>query len=218
MNSPFSRNAGGQERSDRTWGLPWGPPPELDELVDRLGRWAERATGGRARSAHWTPVVEQDETADTYRVRVELPGIPRDRVVVEVEGHQLCVRGDLDEAAAGTSGYLGLRSGSFAYRTSIPADADREDVRADLVDGVLTVSVSRAGQTSRRTVPINGTSEASTVPLSGRGATLVTDGPRSQSSDSGGSSDSAGSSDSSDSADSPSGPQTDSAAGGHAAE
>ncbi|MEZ0110551.1 HSP20 family protein [Catenulispora sp. EB89] len=157
MNSPFSRDPGGEERSDRTWGLPWGPPAELEELVDRLGRWAERATGGRAHGTRWTPTVEENETADTYRVRVELPGIPRDHILVEVEGHQLCVRGDLDEAAAGGSSYLAARAGSFAYRTTLPADADREDVRADLADGVLTVTVPRAGQTSRVTVPISGT-------------------------------------------------------------
>ncbi|MBS2531510.1 Hsp20/alpha crystallin family protein [Catenulispora sp. NF23] len=158
MNSPFSHNSGSEEHSDRTWGLglPWGPPAELDELVDRLGRWVDRATGGRGRGARWTPVVEEDETAGTYRVRVELPGIPRDRVFVEVEGHQLCVRGDLEEGAAGANSYLAARAGSFAFRTTLPADADREDVRADLADGVLTVTVPRSGPTSRTTVPISG--------------------------------------------------------------
>jgi len=156
MNSPFSRDPGDEERPDRTWGLPWAPPAELEELVDRLGRWVDRATGGQTRSARWTPVVEEDEIADTYRVRVELPGIPRDHIVVDVEGHQLCVRGGLDEAAAGASSYLAARAGSFAYRTTLPADADHEDVRAELADGVLTITVPRAGQTSRTTVPISG--------------------------------------------------------------
>ena len=156
MNSPFSRDSRGEERSDRTWGLPWGPPAEFDELVDRLGQWVGRATGSQVRGARWTPVAEEDEIADTYRVRVELPGIPRDHIVVEVEGHQLCVRGDLDEAAASGSSYLAARAGSFVYRTTLPADANREDVRADLADGVLTVTVPRAGQASRTTVPISG--------------------------------------------------------------
>ncbi|GAA2002009.1 Hsp20/alpha crystallin family protein [Catenulispora subtropica] len=134
----------------------WGLPRELDDLLDRFGRWAGWDVGGRAQPAHWMPIAEEDETADAYRVRLELPGIPRDRVRVEIEGRQLCVRGDLGETTTQQDSYLTHRSGSFLYRTSLPADADSDTVRADLRDGVLTVLVPRSSSAGRRSVPIGG--------------------------------------------------------------
>jgi HSP20 family protein len=130
----------------------------VDDLIDRLSRWAGwDPVGPRPQAAaRWMPTAEEDETAEGYRVRLELPGIPRDRVAVEVEGRQLCVRGDLDETAAPHDSYLAHRAGSFRYRTSLPADADLDAVRADLSDGVLTVTVPRSGPAGRRSVPIGG--------------------------------------------------------------
>ncbi|GAA2011393.1 hypothetical protein GCM10009839_01850 [Catenulispora yoronensis] len=164
MNDSSSRRAGGGERSGPSWGLPWAPPAELDELFDRLARWAGRSPGGGSRGPRWTPVVEEDENADAWWVRLELPGIPRDRIQVEIEGHQLCVRGDLEDAGAGRTGHLAHRAGSFLYRTSLPADADRDNVHADLADGILTLTVPRVGPGQRRTVTISGRSGTPATP------------------------------------------------------
>lgn len=165
MNTSSSRRPGGADLPGAAWGL----PRELDELIDRFGRW----TGwdlGRPGGSRWVPVAEEDETADAYRVRLELPGIPRDQVSVEVEGRELCVRGDLGESGKQTTSYLSHRSGSFVYRTSLPGDADSEAVRADLSDGVLTVTVPRSGPAGRRSVPIGSMAPASGEVISGEAA------------------------------------------------
>lgn len=160
MSTSDNRRSGEPERP----GFAWGLPRELDDLIDRLGRWAGWDAGGpRPQAARWMPAAEEDETADGYRVRLELPGIPRDRVSVEVEGRQLSVRGDLDETAEQQDTYLAHRAGSFRYRTSLPADADLDAVSADLSDGVLTVTVPRSGPAGRRSVPIGGAAGAGGV-------------------------------------------------------
>lgn len=153
MNMSSNRRPPGVDLPGSAWGL----PRDFEDLLDRFGRWTGWDVGGRPQSARWMPVAEEDETADSYRVRMELPGIPRDQVNVEVEGRQLCVRGDLGEEAGQGDTYLTHRSGSFLYRTSLPADADLDSIQADLKDGVLTVTVPRSTGTGRRTVPIGGT-------------------------------------------------------------
>ncbi|MBW8805827.1 MAG: hypothetical protein AUG49_17515 [Catenulispora sp. 13_1_20CM_3_70_7] len=173
MNTTPARRRGGLDRPGSAWGLPWEPFGDLDDLFDRLGRWTGWLPGAGAQGSRWMPVAEEDETADSYRVRVELPGVPRDRVTVEVESGQLCVRGDLDEETERGS-YLTHRAGSFLYRTSLPADADPDQVQADLTDGVLTVNVPRSGQAGRRTVPISGTTEHETIAGETTGPTETT--------------------------------------------
>jgi len=158
MNTSSNRRTVGLDLPGSAWGL----PRDLEDLLDRFGRW----TGwdvGRSQSAQWMPVAEEDETADAYRVRIELPGIPREQVGVEVEGRQLCVRGDLGEDTSQGDTYLTHRSGSFLYRTSLPADADLDSIQAALKDGVLTVTVPRSSATGRRSVPIGGAAGAGDV-------------------------------------------------------
>jgi len=152
MNMSSNRRPPGVDLSGSAWGL----PRDFEDLLDRFGRLTGWDVGGRSQSARWMPLAEEDETADSYRVRMELPGIPRDQVSVEVEGRQLCVRGDLGEESGQDDTYLTHRSGSFLYRTSLPADADLDSIGADLKDGVLTVTVPRSSGTGRRTVPIGG--------------------------------------------------------------
>jgi HSP20 family protein len=46
------------------------------------------------------------------------------------------------------------RRGKFAYRTTLPADADPERVDAELSEGVLTVRLPRAEQARSRKIEV----------------------------------------------------------------
>jgi HSP20 family protein len=49
---------------------------------------------------------------------------------------------------------LRRRHGKFAYRTSLPADADAEKIDAQLADGILTVRLPKAAQARSRRIEI----------------------------------------------------------------
>ena len=51
---------------------------------------------------------------------------------------------------------LRRRHGRFAYRTTLPADADTEKAEAHLADGVLTVRLPKTGQSRSRKIEITG--------------------------------------------------------------
>lgn len=173
MNNPSSAGSGGEKRSYPRWGSPGRPPADFEALVDRLGKWAGRATGGLLGDPGWTPAAEEDETADSYRVRVELPGISRDQISIDLEGHQVRVYGDLAGGGA-EAGYLAHRSGRFEYRTDLPADARPDAVRADLAAGILTVTVPREGRGERRTVRIGDAEDRTDSGTASPGATGAT--------------------------------------------
>src|SRR5512134_1380969 len=60
----------------------------FDNLID-LGSKTEDAAAGT-----WTPIVDVVETEDQLLVRVELPGVPPDRVQVSAHAGNVIVRGE----------------------------------------------------------------------------------------------------------------------------
>lgn len=125
---------------------------DLESLVRRATRMADFRPGHGGRE--WNPVTEHGETADAYLVRVELPGIPRDKVQVQLHGRELSVTGEIEAGEVGGH-MLSRRAGRFAHHTTLPTAAAAEDVRAAMADGVLVVRVPKgAASDGPRTVPV----------------------------------------------------------------
>jgi len=150
MNAPVPRR-----RSPERWrgGWPrefWDPFGEFGQMWDRMSQFFEST--GEGGSGAWVPAVETEEADDAYVVRAELPGMKRDDIHVEVSGNELRITGEVKEEAEGKA--LRRRHGRFAYRASLPTDADPEQISAQLIDGVLTVRVPKAAQARSRRVEI----------------------------------------------------------------
>lgn len=131
----------------------WDPFAEFTQLWDRMGRLFEQT--GDAGLTGWTPVVETEESDEAYLVRAELPGMKREDVNVELRGNELHVTGEVNEEGGGKS-TLRRRQGRFAYRASLPGDADLDKVDAQLADGVLTVRMPKTAQGQSRRIQIRG--------------------------------------------------------------
>jgi HSP20 family protein len=136
----------------------WDPFGELENLWGEMGRLLDwMPSPGDSRN--WVPLAEQEETEDAYLVRAELPGVPQDKVSVDIEDDQLAISGELDQQELGEGNrVLSRRTGRFAYRTSLPRGVNTEAVTADLKDGILTVRVPKSGEAKRRHIEIAGRS------------------------------------------------------------
>jgi HSP20 family protein len=146
MNQPVPRRT-----SPERWrGWPrefWDPFGEFSQLWNRMGQLFE--SGG---PEGWVPAVETDETDDAYVVRAELPGMKSDDVNIELRGNELRITGEVTEEKSGPT--LRRRHGKFAYRTTVPADADTEKIDAELADGILTVRLPKATEAQTRKIEI----------------------------------------------------------------
>jgi HSP20 family protein len=100
-------------------------------------------------------VVEEDETDDAYEIRARLPGVPRERISVDVDEQELRISGELGEEERARA--LSRRGGRFLYRTTLPTGADPERAEADLADGVLRVRLPKSATPKRRRLRIGGT-------------------------------------------------------------
>lgn len=129
----------------------WDPFGDVAQMWERMNRLFEPSA--EAGPGSWVPMVETDEDDDAYVVRAELPGMKRDDVNVEISGNELRLTGDVkEEEEAGKT--LRHRRGRFAYRTSLPAEADPDRVDAQLADGILTVRVPKAAEARSRRIEI----------------------------------------------------------------
>ncbi|MBK9383758.1 MAG: Hsp20/alpha crystallin family protein [Planctomycetes bacterium] len=101
------------------------------------------------------PRIEILSQPEGELLRVELPGITRERLDVQVEGDQLVVRGSVANEPEGRS-YL-LReygSGDFERRFKIGEDLDTANISAELAEGVLALRLPKKSEAKPRKIEI----------------------------------------------------------------
>ncbi|MGD8237270.1 MAG: Hsp20/alpha crystallin family protein [Armatimonadota bacterium] len=129
-----------------------------------LGRAFREAFGeqltvpsGEAR-AEWAPAVDLSETAESFVVRADLPGIPREAVDVTTEDDALVIRGENPAPEPGDDDTMHRRErryGRFRRVLTLPAAADPGQISARLHDGVLEVRIAKARSAKPRRIEIS---------------------------------------------------------------
>lgn len=126
----------------------WNPLQDLMVLQDRMNRLFEDATQRRANDAgdqferaDWTPAADIYETQTGYAIAIDLPGISRDAVEIDVDDNRLIVKGTriIDETPHRTE----RPRGKFLRTFSIPGSVDQGGIGADYKDGVLHIRLPK---------------------------------------------------------------------------
>lgn len=125
----------------------WSPLREFDELERLL-------TGGTDSTPQaWAPAADVRETDEEYVVEIEVPGVKRDDISVDLADGVLTVSGEVTERE-GHFRRRTRRTGQFRYAATLPEDVDTEQVGAELADGVLTVRVPKRPENAPRRIEI----------------------------------------------------------------
>ncbi len=84
----------------------WEPFAGLENLYQRMGRLLDDAFGsGWQRAARsWAPLADLSETDQAYTAEVELPGVAKDDISVELAGQALVISGEFRDSGTGTHG------------------------------------------------------------------------------------------------------------------
>jgi HSP20 family protein len=124
----------------------WDPLHDLLALHERMNRLGADDPPG------WTPAVDLYETADRFVLSIELPGLKRDQIKIELQHEILTVRGERGvQHEEGAQFHRVERGhGPFARSFSLPHPVDAEKVQAEFRDGVLTVVIPKLAPPSRR--------------------------------------------------------------------
>ena len=108
------------------------------------------------------PAADVVETDSAYVIEVELPGVRREDVDVNLNGNELVVTGEVKERKReGLFRRRARRVGEFELRVTLPGYLRDGDIEASLAHGVLTVYVPKAESTKSSKITVSESGDGS---------------------------------------------------------
>ncbi len=92
------------------------------------------------------PTINSRETDDAYFVEVDLPGVKKSDITIDVKDNVLSISGErkVNDRAKEDSYYkVESKYGKFVRNFTLPKDADVDKIEASNKDGVLEVKIPR---------------------------------------------------------------------------
>jgi HSP20 family protein len=123
------------------------PSREFEDIYDRMGQLMNLAFGltpAEAGDGPWIPHADLSETDDAYVVEVDVPGVRKDQVEIQLQDRELIITGEIPKSEHGRRHRRSRRTGRFEFRTYLPGDVNADAVSAQLTDGVLTVTIPKS--------------------------------------------------------------------------
>ena len=107
----------------------------------------------------WAPRLDVKESAEDYRVQVDLPGVDKKDISVSLEDGLLSISGrrqaeHQEEGAGGTWHRVERAWGSFERHLRLGDGVDADGVKAEAKDGVLTVRIPKKEAAKPRTISV----------------------------------------------------------------
>jgi len=141
----------------------WNPLQDLVVLQDRMNRLFEDATQRRAREeseAHdeldrtdFTPAADIYEGDSGYVIAIDLPGIDRSLLEIDLDENRLRVNGvrTIDES---NKHRAERPHGKFGRSFSVPSSVDQAAISAEYQDGVLQITLPKRKEPKAKRVEI----------------------------------------------------------------
>lgn len=103
------------------------------------------------------PAVDVYEDEHKVVLKLEVPGIPKESLSLNIEGRTLTVKGERKfetEEKEENFQRIERRYGSFTRSFTLPATVDTENVSATTADGVLTISLAKKPEAKPRQIEV----------------------------------------------------------------
>jgi HSP20 family protein len=139
----------------------WEPFRELASLQTEMSRLMNGLFEGPTREAtqSWVPALDVWETEKEVVYAFDLPGIPQDKIAIEVHDDTLTVTAEREKIAqekTDTFFRFERRYGTFSRAVGLPQGTDGSRVAADYRDGVLEIRVPKPEESKPHRVTLGG--------------------------------------------------------------
>ena len=141
----------------------WNPLQDLMVLQDRMNRLFEDATQRRNQAdstasdeferADWTPASDIYETETGYLIAIDLPGIDRQSLEIDIEDNRLVVKG-VRPVAESRQHRSERPRGKFLRTYSVPGSVDQAKIAAEYKDGVLQIGLPKRTEQKPKKIDI----------------------------------------------------------------
>ena len=103
-----------------------------------------------------TPAADIFETSEAFVLKIDMPGVNKESVSVQVEPGQLQVKGLISHLYRDSASlvFSEIQKASFYRKFNIGNGIDAENIRASFENGVLTVILQKNESTRVREIPI----------------------------------------------------------------
>ncbi len=126
---------------------------EVDSIFDQFfGRGSDDDT-----STVWAPRTDLSETDDAFRIRLDVPGMTKDDIAINLQNNTLTVSGERSsERQEDGEEYVRVERafGTFHRTFTLPDAVDPDRVEATYDEGVLTINVPKTEKSTRRQIEI----------------------------------------------------------------
>ncbi len=145
--------------------MPRRPDPlkELLDLQERMNRLFDETLGGDildalgATTPSWAPVADVYDKGEAYVLELELPGLVREDIDIQIKGRELAVRGERHPLGGHSAAFhrLERRYGPFSRVFRFDVDIDADGIKAEIREGLLRLDVpKKPARSTKRTVRV----------------------------------------------------------------
>ena len=138
------------------------PVSPLDAVIDRLGwglpaldRLFSESNGGEGWTSVRLPRTNVHEADDAFIFTMEMPGLSRENVEINLEGDTLVVKGE-KSVQSEDKGLVRreYQSTRFERTFHVGDTIDRDKVKAKMTDGILTVTLPKTPERVGRKIDV----------------------------------------------------------------
>ena len=142
----------------------WEPFREIAALQNEMSRFMNGLLEGNGRTNQaWVPALDVWETETDVVYALDLPGIPEDKISVELDDGALTISAERDRTQQESDERFfrfERRFGTFSRTFGVPQGVSESDIRADYKNGVLEVHVKKPEQPKPKRIEIGSTDKA----------------------------------------------------------
>jgi HSP20 family protein len=124
--------------------------PQMSKIIDQM----QKGYYNFLPSETWQPNVNLYETEEAYIVCVDLSGVEKDKIDLEVNDQRLVLKGarpvppcpckeEGGEPAKMKVHLMEIDHGSFAREVELPVDVHKEQIKARYTDGMLWIELPK---------------------------------------------------------------------------
>lgn len=142
----------------------WNPLQEMVSLRERMNRLFDDSLfhsdrrGNEPEMSAWLPAADVFEKEDRLVIKAELPGMGKNDISLDFKDGVLTlsgVRESENEVKEENFYRREMSHGKFTRSFSLPADCDADKIKAEFVNGLLTIEVPKPERCQAKQIKVN---------------------------------------------------------------